>query len=443
MLEKTTHVSQKIPLSDASQRYLHPSIHISERFSYYSFPVLASGLSSSERLITIDSNSEVYPTEQIGPKMAKELLSLEKQLAASSLAASSLSWRKGFPVTLLSEEAQRDALMRLRRGFPAEIPFRDRSHQRKFRIWCLLTYLFPILRKIPFLRVRVPDISSARNMERLLQQSCFNGLVVNDATLKDQIRGHRRAVASTVIFSPEPRTGRHPGFALEYLEHLPRGKELEPPLALIEIFGMGWSLEARPGWIVDVELSSPLESTPLDGDWHHLGCAMALFDRSALVRDMLAHPSGPARWLESYLFGEQMTLSKEGEAEVGEGDPPAGAAVEVRGIDKELTRHVESVWAGCLLETGGMPTSTCRQCNTLCLHQRLVRMFPELEEQLMRMGWRSKGFKRRLLEHGVIVSGVRNMSGCLSNLKSPEWKGKGRNGIVVPDHRLPPEHRGE
>jgi len=396
-------------------RFFHPCIHVEPGSSFYSF-YAPHGPKASPRLLSIDASGQVTVTSDLAAHLPHQVAALERAAAACPAQLSNL------PDALRSAAARTAALARLKREFPAGLPFASPLHMRRLRVWCLLSYLFPLLERTPFLRVRVPDIRSARHVEDLLEQCCWHALSVHRGDMQGLVARHRRVFAGTVIVGPEVKSGRLPRAALELLEDLPASRRLEPPVAFVECYGDFVPPRVPEGWIVDVALPSSVDRVSLPDDWRHLGCALALHDDSALVREAQAHPGGVAEWLHRWLFGDLLRPAA---------DDDDGFALR----SGELAARVEQVWADCLAQSDGDPPAL--QCNVPCLHQRLLERFPDLKDELGSEGWTPWSLRRRLMEQGVATYGVSNLGACLSKPRSSDWHGRNLSGVEVPAYRLP------
>jgi hypothetical protein len=302
-----------------------------------------------------------------------------------------------------------------------------------------MTYLHPLVPSTPFLRVRVPDIRSARSVQHLLEACCWNALGVARSGQKTAIRRHRAALAGTVVFSPELRTGRLPAAALDLLEDPPRAERFAPPVAFVEVWHDSAPPRVPEAWIVDVELAGQVGPTPLPADHRHLGCAVALSDGGARIREAPVHEgaAGLARWLQELIYGDLLSDTQLADAAT------AAEQAEAFVVHKsELADLAEKVWAGCLQEAAGEGEQVnpkarrLRRCNAACLRQRILEQYPRARSMLEGEGW-SQHFTRRLLELGVVTYTVKNMSSCLSRARSAEWQGSFTRGVEVPEHRLP------
>jgi hypothetical protein len=283
-------------------------IHVDAEVSFYSFyaPVGNQGSSTRTRLLSCGRAGRVVPTAELDRHLPHSVAALEREAAAAP------AQHARPPEVLLSEEGRAEALELLRHAFPPVLPFATPLHMRRLRVWCLLTYLFPLLDRTPFLRVRVPDIRSARNVQALLELCCWNGLVVHRGDMGSQVKRHRRVFAGTVIFGPEVKTGRLPRAALDHLEDLPSSRRLEPPVSFVECQGDFLPPRIPEDWIVDVALPAVVPPVRLPDGWRHLGCALALSRDGALVREALPHEGGVAEWLHRWLFGDLITTIANG-----------------------------------------------------------------------------------------------------------------------------------
>jgi hypothetical protein len=150
-------------------RYHHAVIHIDPHRAFFSWPapyklVRKGRTSTAVGLTTLDSSGKVYPTLRHDPHLPKRVADIER--AAAACGPQHLT---NPPEALLSPQALKDSLERLRTEFPDDLPFRSPLHERRLRVWCLMTYLYPLVESTPFLRVRVPDVRSARNVQHLLE----------------------------------------------------------------------------------------------------------------------------------------------------------------------------------------------------------------------------------------------------------------------------------
>jgi hypothetical protein len=417
-------------------RFRHGVLQVvSSGLSFYSFAApytrtVKGRTTTGVGLTTIDSSGGCYPTLDIDRHLPRRVAVTERAIAACS------PHLLCDPPPMLRDAADlKTCLTRLSAEFPTALPFRDPLHERRLRVWSLMTYLYPLVPSTPFLRVRVPDISSARNVQLLLEACCFNALGVYGRGNKAAIRRHRDALAGATIFSPELRTGRLPAAALDLLERPPRAKRHEPPVAWVEVWDETTPPRVPEAWIVDVELAGRLGPVPLPEDFRHLGCAVALADGGALVAQAPVQEgtAGVARWLQELIYGDQLSDGQLASA--------AEAADQAEGFvvhDSELAGHVERVWAGCLQEEADEGEATGQQklrCNAACLRQRLMEQ-PGLKTKLASPGW-DRLFTRRLLEEGVVTYTVRNLRGCLSPVQSAEWMTRNIRGVEVPASRLP------
>jgi hypothetical protein len=398
----------------------HPCIHVSPGFSYYSFPRRHGGARYANRLYTLDSDGRSYPTSHLDGRLSYGVALAERHLAGRA---------GGVPGVLASAAALAEAIKRLRTDFPHGLPFAAPVHERRLRVWCLLSYLHPLVERTPILQVRVPDVRSARNVMDLLERCTFNALTVARGDMASAVRRHREARAGATIFGPEIKSARLPRCALDYLEQPPRRWHHEPPVAYVELQGRFTPPRVPEDWLVQVELPEAVPEVTLPADFAHLGCAVALSEGGRRVAALAANEAGVAAGLHELLFGE----------------PPAVPGAEERGApppDDPLASQVEAVWARCLEEgEGGAEDERGRACNMACLHERLMERFPDMREQLEQAGWSARGLRRRLVERGIVVYGVRNISACLSPEKSCEWRNRGLSGVEVPEYRLPVEHR--
>jgi hypothetical protein len=427
--------------------YKLAALHVHRAGSYYSFPMTfkvenKGKFTTAIGLTTLDSAGNQFPTQELDEHLPRRVITTER--AITNCAPHLLT---GLPEILLSPGDLTDAMDRLRAEFPQGLPFRDPLHERRLRVWCLMTYLHPLVPCTPFLRVRVPDVRSARNVQHLLEACCYNPLGVARSGMKTTIRSHRRNLACTTIFSPELRTGRLPTAALDLLEDLPSSEQHEPPVAFIELWDDKRSPRVPEEWIFDVELGGQVGPVPLPPDHRHLGCAVALVDGGALLAKapVQEDSAGLAGWLQKLLFGD--VLSDEQLA-------AADAAVQAKDFviyDSDLARYAEQVWADCArdgedgedgdggkdAEDGEVETGKqLPRCNPSCLRQRILERFPDARDMLEAKGWKGR-FGRKLLEHGVVTYSVKNVYGCLSPTKSAQWRTQHARGVEVPTHRLP------
>jgi hypothetical protein len=432
--------------------YRLAALHIDRAGSYYSFPapfkVEYKGKSTTAiGLTTLDSAGKQFPTLELDKHLPWRVKDTERAVAKCAPHLLTAP-----PDILLSSGGLSDAMDRLRAEFPQGLPFRDPLHERRFRVWCLMTYLHPLVSSTPFLRVRVPDVRSARNVQHLLEACCYNALGVARSGMKTMIRSHRRALACTTIFSPELRTGRLPAAALDLLEDPPSFDQHEPPVAYVELWDDNRPPRVPEEWIVDVELGGQVGPAPLSPDHRHLGCAVALVDGGALLAKAPVDEgtAGLAGWLQELLFGDVLS-----DAQLAAAD---AAVLQARGFvvhDSELARYAEQVWASCALDgeddeddedgKDGAATNAAnaaetgkprRRCNPACLRQRILERFPDARELLEAKGWKHR-FTRKLLEHGVVTYTVKELSSCLSPTKTVQWRTLCARGVEVPAHRLP------
>ena len=419
--------------------FFHPILHVDPHRAYYSWPApyqrtYNKRTTTATGLTTLDSSGKVYPTLRHDPHLPVRVADVERDAAACSPQLLSDP-----PEALLSPQALKDSLERLRAEFPTDLPFRSPPHERRLRVWCLMTYLYPLVVGTPFLRVRVPDIRSARNVQHLLEVCCFNGFGVARAGKKAAIRRHRAALAGTTIFSPELRTGRLPAAALDLLEDPPCSKLLEPPVAYVEVWDDPRPPRVPEEWIVDVELAGQVDPAALPPDHRHLGCAVALIDNGALLDKVPVHEgtAGLARWLQELIYGDLLTDTQLAAA--------AAAAEQAAGFvaqKSELTGYVEQVWTACLHEAPDDDDEAAgtgiqqRRCNPACLRQRLLEQVPQARDLITSTGWEHR-FTQKLLELGVVTYTVKHVRGCLSPTKSVEWKDLYCRGVEVPSRCLP------
>jgi hypothetical protein len=416
------------------------AIHISGDLSFYAFPAPYERTYNNRTTIgvgltTVDSDGKSYPTLRLGRHLRQDVGDTERD--ATRCAPHLLT---APPATLLSSKGCEQAIERLRTDFPAGLPFRDPLHERRFRVWCLMTYLFPLVPTTPFLRVRVPDIRSARNVQHLLEACCFNALGVFRRGQKAAIRRHRDTLAGTTIFSPQVRTGRLPAAALDLLEAPPRSKRFEPPVAYIEIWDDSAPPRVPEDWIMDVELAGQVGPTPLPEDHRHLGCAVALFDGASLIRMAPADKdaAGLARWMQKLLYGDVLS-----DAELASAAEATQQAESFVMHQSELAELAMQVWVSCLQETADKDDKSApaakrlSRCNPACLRQRILERWPQSKSLLEGEGWHQH-FTRRLLEQNVVTYTLKNLTGCLSPIKSVEWQQRFTRGVEVPAHRLPP-----
>jgi hypothetical protein len=417
-------------------RYHHAVIHIDPHRAFYSWPApykrtRKGRTTTAVGLTTLDSSGKVYPTLRHDPHLPHRVATVER--AAAACGPQLLS---DPPEALLSPQALMTSLDRLRAEFPDDLPFRSPLHERRLRVWCQMTYLYPLVASTPFLRVRVPDVRSARNVQHLLEACCFNALGVSRSGKKATIRRHRAALAGTTIFSPELRTGRLPAAALDLLEEPPRTARFEPPVAYVEVWDDTRPPRVPEEWIVDVELAGHVGPVALPPDHRHLGCAVALIDNAALLDKVPIHEgtAGLARWLQELIYGDLLTDKQLASADA--------AAEEASGFvihASELTSYAEQVWARCLDEAPDDEEAAGiqkRRCNPACLRQRLLEHVPQARSLLKSVGW-DRRFTQKLLVHGVVTYTVKHLRGCLSPTKSAEWKGQQRRGVEVPSRCLP------
>jgi hypothetical protein len=462
--------------------YYHPCIHVTRDLSYHAFPLHCGEGRIAVRLVCIDSAGQRYPAHRLDANLPFRAESVERRVVRS------MTPLRRIPEELSSEEGRERWLDLLREGFPEGLPFRAVAHERRLRVWCLMTYLFPLLERTPFLRVRVPDIRSARNVEALLQRTCLSALGVHRADHSSRIAPHRAAMAGTVIFGPEVRTGRLPPRALNCLEDRPSTAQREPPVAFIEVYGATSRPRVPEEWVVDVELVAPVAPVRLEDAWPFYGCALALSRGSGLVREALDHDGGVVAWLHDFLFGSSpaVTIGEERAPQPSRGsssaDPAAAAARDgTSSADApepayvlertELGRKVEGVWARCLAEEPAEPEepedladqpapasatppkavtrnkAARRCCNLSCLHLRLLEAFPadaELKATLGKPGHAATLRLRKLMmEQGIVTFTVQHMLRCLSPVESERWRRTKHRGVEVPLYRLPGEGPGE
>jgi hypothetical protein len=431
-------------------RYGLPAIQVAPTFSFYSFPAPFERTYNKRTriavgLTTVDSDGQCYPTVGLNRHLRHPVAEAERDAARCAPHLLTAP-----PATLLSSKGCEQALNRLRTDFPAKLPFRDPLHERRFRVWCLMTYLFPLVPSTPFLRVRVPDIRSARSVQHLLEACCWNALGVASRGQKAAISRHRAALAGTVVFSPELRTGRLPATALDLLEEPTRAERFKPPVAYVEVWDDSAPPRVPQEWIVDVELAGQVPPTPLPADHRHLGCAVALFDGASLIRQAPVHEgaAGLSRWLQQLLYGDLLS-----DAELASAAKAAEQAEAFIVHESELAALAMQVWAECLQESpdedgdgeggkdgkGGPPSSPVKRrprCNPACLRQRILSSVPRARNLLEAEGW-DHFFSRKLLEQGVVTYTLKNLNGCLSAKKSPEWQQRKSRGVEVPRGRLP------
>jgi hypothetical protein len=436
-------------------RYKHHALHIDRAGSYYSF-ASPYKLTHNKRsitaigLTTVDSAGNVFPTEDIDEHLSKRVKRAER--AAANCAPHLLT---APPELLLGPKGLASALARLRSGLPGGLPFRHPLHERRLRVWCLMTYLHPLVESTPFLRVRVPDVRSARNVQHLLEACCYNALGVARSGMKTLVRRHRKTLACTTIFSPELRTGRLPSAALDLLEDLPRAELREPPVAYIELWDDTRPPRVPEEWVVDVELAGQVGPVPLPPDHRHLGCAVALSDGGALLAKAPLHEgtAGLAGWLQELLYGDQLS-----DAQLAAADAAVQQAAGFVVHDSPLAEYVEQVWDACAREgedseddkhgkdnkdgkdgkagDAAKMGKQQRRCNPACLRQRILERFPDARKLLEAKGWEHR-FSRRLLEHGLVTYALKELSGCLSPIKTAQWRSQHARGVEVPVHRLP------
>jgi hypothetical protein len=431
-------------------RYKRAALHVHRAGSYYSFPMTfkvenKGKFPTAIGLTTLDSAGNQFPTQELDEHLPRRVKTTER--AITNCAPHLLT---GLPEILLSPGDLSDALDRLRDEFPQGLPFRDPLHERRLRVWCLMTYLHPLVPSTRFLRVRVPDVRSARNVQHLLEACCYNPLGVARSGMKTTIRSHRRTLACTTIFSPELRTGRLPAAALDLLEDLPSSEQHEPPVAFIELWDDKRPPRVPEEWIVDVELGGQVGPVPLPPDHRHLGCAVALVDGGALLAKAPVQEgtAGLAGWLQKLLFGNVLS-----DAQLAAADAALQQAEGFVVHDSELAGYAEQVWAACARDgeegedgeddgdgdgeaSAAKTSKPLPRCNPACLRQRILERFPEARKLLKSKGWEPR-FTRKLLEHGVVTYTVKRLSGCLSPTKTVEWRTQNARGVEVPTHRLP------
>jgi hypothetical protein len=418
-------------------RYHRAVIHVDPHRAFYSWAapykrVRKGRTTTGTGLTTLDSSGKVYPTLRHDPHLPHRVVDVER--AAAACAPQLLT---DPPEALLSPQALKASLERLRTEFPDDLPFRSPLHERRLRVWCLMTYLHPLVESTPFLRVRVPDLRSARNVQHLLEACCWSALGVSRSGKKATIRRHRAALAATTIFSPELRTGRLPASALDLLGELPRTERLEPPVAYVELWDDTRPPRVPQEWIVDVELGGQVGPQPLPADHRHLGCAVALIDNAALLSKVPLEEgtAGLARWLQELIYGDVLTDKQlASAAAAAEAKEASGFVIQ----KSELAGFAEQVWATCLQEASDDDAASGlqqRRCNPACLRQRMLKQIPRARKLLDAAG--SAYFAQMLLEHDVVTYTLKNVRGCLSSSKSAEWRTLHARGVEVPRHRLP------